>query len=66
MDPFSRSARHLALTACLLTAFTSPATALAEEEHNPLRFYESDSGKSYLQATLNFDLAFFSQDNVSA
>jgi len=64
MDHSARFAPNLVLSACLLATFSLPGTLLAEEAHNPLRFYESDNDKSYLQATLNFDLAFFSQDDA--
>ncbi len=64
MDRSARFARCLTLSTYLLATFSLPGALLAEEEPNPLRFYESDNGRSYLQATLNFDLAFFSQDNA--
>ncbi|MDD2468124.1 MAG: hypothetical protein PHI97_29450 [Desulfobulbus sp.] len=65
MDHLARTAGHFALSACLLASLILPGTTLAEEtENNPLRFYQSSNGKSYLQATLGVDLAFFSQDNA--
>ncbi|MGE4560553.1 MAG: hypothetical protein AB7E77_10145, partial [Desulfobulbus sp.] len=57
--------RHIALSAFLLTASALPATSLADEAgQNPLRFYQSSDGTSYLQATLGMDIAFFSQDDA--
>ncbi|MGD9947900.1 MAG: hypothetical protein AB7U29_05400 [Desulfobulbus sp.] len=65
MDQFPpRAVNHFALSACLLALLSMPVTVLAEEEPNPLRFYQSSDGKSYLQATLNVDIAVFSQDNA--
>ncbi|MBM9616187.1 hypothetical protein JWJ90_18115 [Desulfobulbus rhabdoformis] len=61
MDILCRIARPLALSAwlCCLSG-----QLLAAEESNPLRFYQSTDQQSYLQATVNFDMAFFSQDNA--
>ena len=61
----SKTARTATYTAFLIANLCLSGIAHAEEtEKNPLRFSASDNGKSYLQATLNFDLAFFSQDNA--
>ena len=64
MDQSPRSVSHLALSTWLLVSLCLPGTAPAEANENPLRFYEKDNCKSYLQATLNVDLAFFNQDNA--
>ncbi|MCL2458094.1 MAG: alginate export family protein [Desulfobulbus sp.] len=48
----------------LTTALALPtALPAAEEDANPLRFYENANG-SYLQLALGLDLAFFSQGNA--
>ncbi len=52
-------------TACLLLALCLPGAVFADEApNNPLRFYQASDGKSYLQATLGIDVAFFSQEDA--
>ena len=65
MDHLPRCACQFVLSTCLLASLCHPGTSLATEgDKNPLRFYQSSDEKSYLQATLNVDIAFFSQDNA--
>ncbi|WP_448874532.1 hypothetical protein [Desulfobulbus propionicus] len=65
MDPIARTTAHFALSAWFLAALAVPGTTLADEaKDNPLRFYRSSDGKSYLQASLGVDIAFFSQDDA--
>jgi hypothetical protein len=65
MTWISRSTAPTARTAFLLTALCLPGTLLADETpDNPLRFYQASDGKSYLQATVGIDVAFFSQDDA--
>lgn len=48
-----------------MTALCLPGTLLADgPPDNPLRFYQASDGKSYLQATVGIDVAFFSQDDA--
>lgn len=65
MTWISRSTAPTARTVCLLTALCLPGTLFASETpDNPLRFYQASDGKSYLQATVGIDVAFFSQDDA--
>lgn len=65
MAPTFRAADAISRLTCLLTLLCLPGAVLADETpNNPLRFAKSSDGKSYLQATLGIDVAFFSQDNA--
>jgi len=68
MDHHHLAPRTTAFVACLLAVLSGaalPATSqAAETDANPLRFYQSGDSRSYLQASLGLDLAFFSHDNV--
>jgi hypothetical protein len=65
MEHHSHTMRHLTLSACVLAVLSLPAAARADgTEENPLRFLQSTGGKSFLQATLGVDVAFFSQEDA--